>query len=115
VVAQCGIDLSLARRGARTHGVDLTPGHVELTRERLRLNGFAPRLVNADAEALPFPDNRFDFVYSFGVVHHSPDTARAVSEIFRVLKPGGRIAVSDILKRAEFSREILSHEHAYSG
>jgi SAM-dependent methyltransferase len=42
-----------------------------------------------DAERLSFKDGEFDLVYSWGVIHHSPDTARAVCEIHRVLKPGG--------------------------
>lgn len=45
----------------------------------------------ADAEALPFPDNHFDLVYSYGVVHHTPDTYRALQEIVRVTKPDGEI------------------------
>jgi SAM-dependent methyltransferase len=47
----------------------------------------------ADAENLDFPDESFDLVYSHGVLHHTPDTARAVHEIRRVLKPGGRAIV----------------------
>jgi len=43
----------------------------------------------ADAENLPFIGNSFDAVYSWGVIHHSPDTSKAVEEIYRVLKPGG--------------------------
>jgi ubiquinone/menaquinone biosynthesis C-methylase UbiE len=47
----------------------------------------------ADAEALPFDDNSFDVVYSWGVLHHSPDTPRALREVHRVLRPGGRARV----------------------
>jgi SAM-dependent methyltransferase len=46
-----------------------------------------------DAENLSFPDNTFDVVYSWGVLHHSPDTERAVSEVYRVLKPGGEAKI----------------------
>ena len=59
----------------------------------LALNGFKADVRVADAERLPFADNSFDIAYSWGVLHHSPDTARAVSEVRRVLRPGGRALV----------------------
>jgi SAM-dependent methyltransferase len=70
-------------------GVDLTPRAIELTRARLDAYGLASRLECGDAEGLPFPDDSFDLVYSWGVLHHSPDTPRAVAEVYRVLRPGG--------------------------
>jgi ubiquinone/menaquinone biosynthesis C-methylase UbiE len=47
----------------------------------------------ADAENLPFPDGSFDVVYSFGVLHHTPNTQKSIDEVYRVLKPGGRIII----------------------
>lgn len=70
-------------------GIDLTPRAIELTRARLDAHGLTSTLECGDAEHLPFPDDSFDLVYSWGVLHHSPDTPRAVDEIYRVLRPGG--------------------------
>lgn len=82
-----------AEQGAITHGVDLTARSVHIVRQRMLAFGLPCRVVQADAEALPFPDRSFDLVWSWGVIHHSPDTARAAAEILRVLKPGGSFRV----------------------
>jgi len=81
--------INWVRQGAIATGVDLTPEGVALTRERLALEDLTAEVQVADAENLPFPDASFDLVYSYGVLHHSPDTRRAVREVHRVLKPGG--------------------------
>ena len=89
-----GIDLiNYARSGARATGVDLTPRHVELARGHLESLGLEGTVVQGDAEALPFPDASFDRVSSNGVLHHTPDMQRALAEIARVLRPGGRATV----------------------
>jgi SAM-dependent methyltransferase len=75
--------------GAAATGVDLTPRAVEMTRSRLEAFGLASDLRVADAEQLPMPADEFDLVYSWGVIHHSPDTPGVVRQILRVLKPGG--------------------------
>lgn len=80
----------LARNNpARLCGIDLTKRAIEYTSKRLALSGLQSELQIADAEKLPFPDNVFDIVYSWGVLHHSPSPQRAFQEIARVLKPGG--------------------------
>jgi ubiquinone/menaquinone biosynthesis C-methylase UbiE len=81
--------LQFARAGARTTGIDLTPRCVELTRRRCEQEGVTSDLRVMDAEALDFPDDSFDVVYSFGVLHHTPDMAAAFREVRRVLRPGG--------------------------
>jgi SAM-dependent methyltransferase len=78
-----------AAAGAVLSGIDLTDRAIEHTRRRLSLFGFTTELSAGDAEQLPFADNTFDVVYSWGVVHHSPVTPEAVSEILQVWKPGG--------------------------
>jgi ubiquinone/menaquinone biosynthesis C-methylase UbiE/glycosyltransferase involved in cell wall biosynthesis len=89
-----GTDLAqFAKHGARVTDVDLSAGHLALARENLELRGFTGTFVLQDAEILPFEDNTFDLVYSNGVIHHTPNTNSIVSEMYRVLKPGGRAIV----------------------
>jgi ubiquinone/menaquinone biosynthesis C-methylase UbiE len=85
--------VQFARAGADLTGVDLTPKGVELVGRRLALEGLESDLQVADAERLPFEDASFDVVYSWGVLHHTPDTPRAIREAIRVLRPGGRLCV----------------------
>lgn len=69
--------------------IDLTTDAVSLTARRKALFGLPIRVVQADGEALPFADKHFDFVWSWGVVHHSAHPEVAIAEMRRVLKPGG--------------------------
>jgi ubiquinone/menaquinone biosynthesis C-methylase UbiE len=78
-----------AEAGAFLFGVDLTSRAVEHTRRRFSLLSLTTRLQVADAENLPFQNNTFDLVYSWGVLMCTPDTPKAIGEIYRVLKPGG--------------------------
>lgn len=92
----CGMGLhteTLARAGADVTAIDLTPTAVEATTKRLALKGLAARVLQVDAERLPFDDASFDFVWSWGVIHHSANTGRIVREIARVLRPGGECRV----------------------
>jgi len=81
------------RGGARAVGVDLTNAGVGLTRERLNLEGRRAPLTVSDAEMLPFRSASFDGVYSYGVLHHSPDTEAAIAEVHRVVRPGGWVRI----------------------
>lgn len=92
----CGLGTDaaqFAKAGADYTGIDLTQAAVDLTKLRFELFDLKGTLRIADAENLDFPDNSFDLVYSHGVLHHTPDTAGAVREIHRVLRPGGRAIV----------------------
>jgi SAM-dependent methyltransferase len=96
-----GTDLArFARAGALVTGVDFSERSVELARRRLALDGLSGEVLVADAEGLPFPDGGFDRVYSWGVLHHTPDTARAAREAIRVLRPGGRLCVMLYARRS---------------
>ncbi len=83
-----------ARGGAQVTGVDISPRSVEIARENVKIAGVEARVEVGNAEALDFPDGSFDFVTSAGVLHHTPDTERAVAEVYRVLKPGGRAVIA---------------------
>jgi SAM-dependent methyltransferase len=74
-------------------GIDLTEYAVKSTTVRLRLAGLPARILRMDAEQLQFPDGSFDFVWSWGVIHHSADTARVLQQIHRVLRPGGTAVI----------------------
>jgi SAM-dependent methyltransferase len=92
----CGLGTDgaqFAKAGADYTGVDLTEAAIELARRRFELFQLPGTFQVADAEQLDFPDNSFDVVYSHGVLHHTPDTAVAIKEVHRVLKPGGRAVV----------------------
>jgi ubiquinone/menaquinone biosynthesis C-methylase UbiE len=92
----CGLGtdaVNFARHGARYAGVDLTEASIALVEKRFALEGLSARLRVADAEALPFADESFDLFYSHGVLHHTPDTPRAIDEARRVLRPGGTAMV----------------------
>ena len=92
----CGLGTDgaqFAEAGADYTGVDLTEAAVELARKRFELFNLSGTFQTADAENLPFPDDSFDLVYSHGVLHHTPDTAKAIGEVHRVLRPGGRAMV----------------------
>ncbi len=83
--------LRWVRAGADATGIDLTERAVALTRGRLLEEGLEAEVRVADAEALPFADAAFDVVYSWGVLHHTPDAERAIAEAQRVLAPGGQL------------------------
>src|SRR5579863_2420865 len=85
--------LEWLKAGVNATGVDLSPASLEKARLRCELASYKADLQVADAENLPFPDNSFDVVYSYGVLHHSPDTARCIREAWRVLKPGGQARI----------------------
>jgi SAM-dependent methyltransferase len=82
-----------AEAGAKLQGIDLTQRAVSLTNKRLQLFGLPSKVQIGDAEQLVFADESFDVVYSWGVLHHSPNTQRAIQEVHRVLRRGGRAQI----------------------
>jgi SAM-dependent methyltransferase len=85
--------VQFARAGANLVGIDLTESAVALVRTRLELEGLTATVRTGDAESLPFEDRSFDLVYSWGVLHHTPNTDRAIAEVRRVLRDGGEARI----------------------
>lgn len=85
--------INFVRAGADAHGLDLTEEAIALVERRLELEGLTAHVRVGDAEDLPFGDSEFDLVYSWGVLHHTPDTEHALTEVRRVLRPGGEARI----------------------
>lgn len=92
----CGMGtmaMNWAKAGARVSAVDLNPVAVEQTRRRFAIFGLQGEVRSADGNQLPFDDASFDYVYSWGVLHHSPDLQKSLREMMRVLRPGGEFGL----------------------
>jgi ubiquinone/menaquinone biosynthesis C-methylase UbiE len=104
--------LQFVRSGARAHGVDLTDEAIANVKHRLSTYGLeATRLDRCDATRVPYPDDRFDLVYSWGVIHHAEDMPRVFSEIYRVARPGGAIKIM-LYNRSSLYTWYLALRHA---
>lgn len=90
---QGGMAALWAERGAQLTAVDLNPDAIAATRERFAQRGLTGDIRQVDARSLPFEDATFEYAYSWGVLHHSPDLARSVGELMRVVRPGGEFGV----------------------
>jgi ubiquinone/menaquinone biosynthesis C-methylase UbiE len=88
-------------------GIDLVPEMLARARHNARLAGLDNVIVlESSAEQLPFPDNRFDLVISNGVFNLVVDKAKALVEVFRVLKPEGRFMLADQVLAGELPKDI---------
>jgi SAM-dependent methyltransferase len=87
--------LAAARRFARVTSTDYVQALLDKGRERARAEGLAVKFLEADVEALPFPDGSFDVVLSTFGAMFSPDQERTANEMMRVLRPGGRLAMAN--------------------
>lgn len=101
----CGSGIAvqlLAEAGANVTAVDLTHWAVETTRARLDAFGLQGEVLEGDGESLPFPDASFDLVFSWGVIHHTSDTERALGELVRVCRPDGALVLMLYNRRSLF-------------
>ncbi|HMJ90276.1 MAG TPA: class I SAM-dependent methyltransferase [Candidatus Acidoferrum sp.] len=89
-----------ALNGGIYTGVDLTDAALAATEKHFNVLNLKGTFLRQNAEELTLPDSTFDFVYSHGVLHHTPHPARAIDEVWRVLKPGGRAIIMLYHKRS---------------
>ena len=83
----------LAAHSRTFTGIDLTDYAIRSTKERMRVFNLNGNMLRMDAEHMEFPDGSFDFIWSWGVIHHSANTRRILEEMHRVLRPGGEVIV----------------------
>lgn len=88
--------LRLAEQGLRVTVADITPEMLADTVKRVAARGFGVDAVEAPAESLPFPQNTFDVVTCRRAAHHFDDVSRFLQETHRLLKPQGRVGISDM-------------------
>ena len=111
-----------AQHGVQVTAIDLNSEAVQQTRRRFELFGLKGTIEEGDATALQFENDYFDYVYSWGVLHHSPNSDISVREMIRVLKPGGMFGLMMYHRRSllhwywtHYIEGFLHYEHRFLG
>ena len=115
-----GIDVLLSARrvapGGKAYGLDMTDEMLELARENQRKSGVENvEFLRGEMENIPLPENSVDVVISNCVINLSADKGRVLREAFRVLRPGGRFAVSDVVARGAVPADIRRNVELWVG
>lgn len=118
-VLECGIgtgttlSLPLAQRGANVHGVDIAEPLLRASREAFAQSHLNVTCVQSDIESLPYADESFDWVVCISTSWYLPDFPRAVGEMVRVTRRGGRVVFDIISGWHPFQSLMYLHGHAY--
>ena len=115
-----GIDVFLSAKRVgptgKVFGLDMTDEMLALARENQQRAGVTNvEFLKGEIEQIPLPDNSVDLIISNCVINLSPDKDRVLKEAFRVLKPGGRLAISDIVVRGSMPQEIRHRVELWAG
>jgi arsenite methyltransferase len=115
-----GIDVLLSARrvgpSGKAYGLDMTDEMLALARENQRKAGVENvEFLKGEIESIPLPDNSVDVVISNCVINLSTDKDKVLREAFRVLKPGGRFAVSDVVVRGDVPQEVRRNMELWVG
>lgn len=115
-----GLDVFLAARKVgpkgKVYGIDMTPDMLELARKNAEKSGLKNvEFLEGQIDSIPMPDASADLVISNCVINLAPDKERVFREIFRILKPGGRLAVSDIALKRTLPQDLAESAAALVG
>lgn len=112
----CFLAANKVGKSGKVIGVDMTPAMIKKAKENAKKNGYTNvEFRRGDIEDLPVTENSVDVIISNCVINLSPDKKRVFQEAFRVLKPGGRIIVSDIVLHKELPDFIKDSVESYVG
>ena len=115
-----GLDVLLSAKrvgpAGKAYGLDMTDEMIAMARENQRKAGVENvEFLKGEIESIPLPDNSVDVIISNCVINLSADKDRVLGEAFRVLKPGGRFAVSDVVVRGEVPAEVRRNMELWVG
>ena len=114
----CGNAYTLGRyaqHGAEVYGLDISEAAIRISLQRFEYQGLRGDFRVGNAERLPYASDYFDCICSMGVLHHVPDPTKAISEIYRCLKPGGRLIVMFYHKNSILYRIVMPIKSLVSG